>query len=123
READMRILITMLALTRLMFLRRQWRDVSAILATLPEGSRMLLAAFVYGEAQRASKHPIPRFYASTNLDGYRPWGDAVETAYSRIRSENAQIRMKALATWLAVVYHETSDASQPGLVALHDQVE
>jgi hypothetical protein len=118
----MRILIKMLAMTRLMLLKRQWREVSAMLSALPENSRMLLAAIVYGEAQRAAKHPIPRFYASSNLTSYRPWGDAADTAFERIHSDNAQARMKALATWLAVVYHETHDATQPGLITLHEQV-
>jgi hypothetical protein len=118
----MRILITMLAYTRLMLLKRHWREVATALATLPESSRMLLAALVFGEAQRAAKHPLPQFYASSRLDAYRPWGDAAEAAFEKVRSDNAQIRMKALATWLAVVYHETRDANQPGLRTLHEEV-
>ncbi len=118
----MRILITMLALTRLMQLKRQWREVIGRLNELPENSRMLLAAFVYGEAQRAAKHPLPRFYGSRQIDTYRPWGDAVDTAFTRIRNDNMQLRMKGLATWLAVVYHETRDTTHPGLRALNDDV-
>lgn len=118
----MRILITMLALTRLMLLKRQWRDVALALAELPESSRMLLAALVFGEAQRAAKHPLPQFYASAKLDAYRPWGDAVETAFEKVRSADAQQRLKAIATWLAVVYHETQNAAQPGLKSLHEEV-
>lgn len=118
----MRILITMLALTRLMMLKRQWRAVAARLAEMPENGRMLLAAFVYGEAQRAAKHPMPQFYGSTEVGSYRPWGDAVETAFARVGSANPQIRAKAIATWLAVVYHETRNAAQPGLQSLHEEV-
>jgi hypothetical protein len=118
----MRILITMLALTRLMLLKRQWRDVTLALAALPENSRMLLAALVYGEAQRATKHPLPQFYASSKVDTYRPWGDAAEAAFARISADNPQIRMKALAVWLTVVYHETRGATQQGLLALHEEV-
>jgi hypothetical protein len=118
----MRILITMLALTRLMMLKRQWRAVAARLAELPESGRMLLAAFVYGEAQRAAKHPLPQFYGSSTVGTYRPWGDAVEVAFARIGSSNQQIRAKAIATWLAVVFHETRNAEQPGLQALHQDV-
>jgi hypothetical protein len=118
----MRILITMLALTRLMLLKRQWREVALALAALPDNTRMLLAALVYGEAQRAAKHPLPQFYASATLDAYRPWGDAVETAFERVRAADPQQQLKAIATWLAVVYHETQNASQPGLKALHEEV-
>jgi hypothetical protein len=116
----MRLLITMLALTRLMLLKRQWRDVAASLAELPENSRMLLAALVYGEAQRAAKHPLPQFYGSGRLDAYRPWGDAVEGAFEKVHAADLQQRMRAI--WLAVVYHETDNATQSGLKALHGEV-
>jgi hypothetical protein len=118
----MRFLITMLAMTRLMLLKRQWREVAIVLAELPENSRMLLAALVYGEAQRAAKHPLPQFYGSAKLDAYRPWGDAVETSFEKIHSADLQQRMRGIATWLAVVYHETDNATQAGLKALHEQV-
>jgi hypothetical protein len=118
----MRLLITMLALTRLMLLKRQWRDVAASLAELPENSRMLLAALVYGEAQRAAKHPLPQFYGSGKLDAYRPWGDAVESAFEKVHTADLQQRMRAIAIWLAVVYHETDNATQSGLKALHEEV-
>jgi len=118
----MRFLISMLALTRLIQLKRQWREVLLRLQQLPEDNRMLLAAFVFGEAQRAAKHPLPRFYASRPLDGYRPWGDAADTAFERVRSDNLQQQLKGLATWLAVVHHETAGIPHPGLQALHTEV-
>lgn len=118
----MHFLMTMLTFTRLMQLKRQWREVFARINALPENERMLLAAFVYGEAQRAAKHPLPRFYASTAVGGYQPWGDAVDTAFERVRANDAQQRLKGLATWLAVVYHETHGVTQPGLQALHAEV-
>jgi hypothetical protein len=118
----MRLLITMLALTRLMVLKRQWREVLAVLNQFPENNRMLLAAFVYGEAQRAAKHPMPRFYGSNQTSGYRPWGDALDSAIERVRSNNTQLQMKGLAMWLAVVYHETRETGHPGLEALHQEV-
>jgi hypothetical protein len=118
----MRLLITMLALTRLMLLKRQWREVAVALADLPENSRMLLAALVYGEAQRAAKHPLPQFYASAKMDAYRPWGDAVESSFEKVQAADLQQRMRGIATWLAVVYHETDNAAQAGLKALHEEV-
>ena len=118
----MRFLISMLALTRLIQLKRQWRGVVQQLQQMPDDNRLLLAAFVYGEAQRAAKHPLPRFYASRPLDGYRPWGDAADTAFERVRSNNPQQCMRGLATWLAVVYHETAGIPHPGLQALHAEV-
>lgn len=119
----MRFLISMLAFTRLMQLKRQWREVAAMLNKLPENHRMLLAAFVYGEAQRAAKHPLPRFYGSRQVDGYRPWGDAVDIAFEQVRSDKLQARLKGLAMWLAVVYLETRRCEHSGLQGLHSEVE
>lgn len=118
----MQFLTKVLALTRLLLLKRQWRVVQPRLVNLPPKTQNLLAAFVHGEALRAGKHPVPQFYASSAQELYRPWGDAAETAMQRIEASSESDQMRGLATWLAVVFHETQRASHPGLKALHAQV-
>ncbi|HYE86988.1 MAG TPA: hypothetical protein VEA16_11575 [Vicinamibacterales bacterium] len=118
----MKYLTQVLALTRLLLLKRQWREVLKQLNLLDDNAKRLLAALVYGETQRAAKHPLPQFYGSDKVDLYRPWGDAVEHAFARLHSDNPQLRLRGIATWLTVVFHETQQAGQPGLKTLHGEV-
>ncbi len=118
----MKYLTRMLALTRLMQLKRQWKRIAAWLALLTQEDQQVLAALVYGEAQRAGKHPLPQFYASQNIEAYSPWGDAVQLAFARICNEGGQSQMRGVATWLAVVYHETGNTQLAALRSLHNDV-
>lgn len=119
----MKYLTHVLALTRLMLLKKQWRAVRHLLEMLPHENRAVLAALVYGEAQRAAKHPLPQFYGSSQPTSYSPWGDAVERSFERIQSDNEPLRMRGIATWLAVVYHETRHAPLRAMQALHQEVD
>lgn len=118
----MRYLTRMLAFTRLLVLRRQWRPIRQWLLQLPTDQEPVLAALVYGEAVRAAKHPLPQFYASDHLEIYSPWGNAVDVAFERTRSDNPQVQMRGIAVWLAVVYHETRNAPLEPLRKLHGEV-
>ena len=50
------------------------------------------------------------------------WGSGTEVGLSRARSDNAQVRMRGIALWLAVVFHETRGATSTSLESLHRQV-
>lgn len=118
----MKYLTQMLALTRLLVLRRQWKPIQQWLNTLPEDREKVLAALVYDEAIHAAKHPAPQFYGSENVASYSPWGDAVDTAFARSRSDDTREQMQSIAVWLAVVYHETRNAPVDALRKLHGDV-
>lgn len=118
----MKYLTQVLALTRLFLLKKQWREVLRQLNRLSESNQQLLAALIYGETQRAAKHPLPQFYGSDKIAPYQPWGDAVEHAFLRLHSDNPQLRLRGIATWLTVVFHETEQADRPGLKSLHAEV-
>lgn len=118
----MKYLTSLLALTRLRMLKRHWKMIRQLVDALPHDKRAVLAAMVYGESQRAAKHPAPQFYASSPTVAYAPWGDAAESAFERIQGSDEQQRMQGLATWLAVVFHETRLASLAGMKALHGDV-
>lgn len=118
----MHFLSTVLAFARLVVLGRQMREVRRVLADVAPSVRPTLAALIFGEMQRAEKHPVPHLYGTVQIDPYQPWGDASETAYQRLCSDNPQLRVRGLATWLTVVFHETQNARQLGLQAIHGEL-
>ena len=118
----MKFLTSLLALARLTLLRRHWRHIRALLNSLPHGKRSVLAAMIYGESQRAANHPTPRFYASTSVNAYAPWGDAAETSFEKMRNSHEQVRFRGLSTWIAVVFHETRDSTFSGMRQQHEEV-
>lgn len=118
----MKYLTRMLALTRLMSLRRQWKVIRSILFQLSAEQEAKLATLVFGEALRAARHPMPQFYGSESVQSYQPWGDAADRAFSEARDEDPRWAYKGIATWLAVVYYETRNAPVQAVSALHQEV-
>ena len=118
----MKYLTRMLALTRFLLLRKQWKDIKSLLNLLNREQENVLGAMVYGELQRAAKHPVPRFYASQRVEAYSPWGDALTAAWDKICSEEPQVQLRGLAVWLAVSYHETFNAALPMLSRLNSEI-
>lgn len=118
----MKYLTRMLAFTRLMTLRRQWKVIRSILYLLSAEQEAKLATLVFGEALRAARHPMPQFYASAAVESYQPWGDAVDKAFTEARDEDPRWAYKGIATWLAVVFYETRNAPLSALQSLHQEV-
>jgi len=118
----MQFLTKMLALTRFLMLSRQVKEVNRLIGELPPQAKRALGMLVSAEIQKASQHPQPHLYGSEHVDRYQPWGDAAEVALSRARSDNAQLRLRGIATWIAVVFHETQNANHGGLQSVHREV-
>lgn len=118
----MKYLTQMLAFTRLLVLRRQWKRIQQWLNSAQLPQETLLSALVYEEALRAAKHPVPQFYGSQSVASYSPWGDAADTAFALACSLDAREQMRGIATWLPVVYYETRNAPIEGLRSLHVDV-
>jgi len=118
----MKYLTQVLAFTRLLVLRRQWKRIQQWLISVQVPQETQLAALVYEEAQHAAKHPAPQFYGSQNVASYSPWGDAADKAFELFSSLDAREQMRGIAMWLAVVYYETRNASIDALRILHVDV-
>ena len=118
----MKYLTRMLALTRFLQLRKHWKEIKDLLNLLSHEQESVLGAMVYGELQRAAKHPVPRFYASQQVEAYSPWGDALNAAWSKICSEEPQVQLRGIAIWLAVAYYETANAALPMLSRLNTDI-
>ena len=118
----MRILTRLLALARYLTLARQARELRRMLDALPRSAQRALATMAMAEIEKASGAPQPRYYADTDSDPYQPWGTAAGEAFLRARSPVPQLKLKGIAVWLAVVFHETRDSPHPLLQGMHREV-
>lgn len=101
-------------------LRRQLADIEHRSMELPRSYREQLAELVGRECDNVALCPDRSSYGS------QAEGDSVvdglDVGFDRARSDNVQVRMRGLALWIALVYHETRDAPEPENEELHRQI-
>ncbi len=118
----MQIVTRLIALSRAMQLRRQFREINRALEQLAPTARHQLASIALREFSSASKSEFPHLYATPPDEKYRPWGSGTDIGLERLRSDNLQVRLRGVALWLAVAYHETKDSPFGEQQELHRQV-
>jgi hypothetical protein len=118
----MQLVTRLIALSRAVQLRRQFREINKALGQLAPTARRQLAAIALREFASASKSEFPHLYATPPEDKYRPWGTGTDIGLERLRSDNLQVRLRGVALWLTVVYHETKDSPFGDQQELHRQV-
>lgn len=118
----MQIMTRILAVSRALTLGRQLKEIERIIATLPLPARQQLAVLVLREMGQAGRCEFPHLYGTPAEQRYSPWGSGTEVGLSRARSDNPQVRMRGVALWLAVVFHETRHATQPATQSVHRHV-
>lgn len=114
---------TMQQLSRKVMLSWQAKVVEKAIRELPEAKRREAAALTLAEldsALYAVRSPAPgdAEAAPTSL----PRSPSAQQAFERVRSRLQPIRLRGLATWIAVVYHETRDSADEGFQAVHRDV-
>jgi hypothetical protein len=112
----------MLALSRAARMRRQFRDIEQRALALPPPASTLLAELIGKECSAAGRLDTPHLYGSPPDLKPGALGTGMDLGHDRARSENAQVRLRGIALWIAVAYHETSDASFPEFAELHRDV-
>jgi hypothetical protein len=118
----MDLLITLLTQWRRLMLSRQAGAMrQAVLGMNPE-QRKQAADMTLAEIQAAAVLPQPHLHGDNDPSMYRPWSPVAATAAKRVTDRSIQLRQRAVAMWLAVVYHETRHARDEGLVAVHREV-
>jgi hypothetical protein len=118
----MDLLITLLTQWRRLMLSRQAGAMrQAVLGMNPE-QRKQAADMTLAEIQAAAVLPQPHLHGDNDPSMYRPWSPVAATAAKRVSDRSIQLRQRAVAMWLAVVYHETRHARDEGLVAVHREV-
>ncbi|MFY2765251.1 hypothetical protein [Arenimonas sp. MALMAid1274] len=118
----MDFLITMLTQLRRMMLSKQAAAVRQAVLALNMDQRKQTAEHTLSEIQAAARLPLPHLYGGNGDSLYRPWTPVATTAAGRVRDRSIQLRQRSIATWLAVVYHETRNAKDEGLLAVHREV-
>ncbi|MDQ2971547.1 MAG: hypothetical protein ABIY40_01195 [Rhodanobacteraceae bacterium] len=118
----MRIVARILALSRASRLKRQFREVEQRALELPQPAAQLLAELIVRECAAAARCDMPHLYGSPPDLTPGSWGTGTDLGYERSRSDNAQVRLRGMALWLAVAYHETHEASFPEFADLHRDV-
>ncbi|WP_440223583.1 hypothetical protein ACQQ2N_21285 [Dokdonella sp. MW10] len=118
----MSILTRLIALTRGMQLRRQFKDIEKALEQLAPNARRQLAALAMREFSNAAKSEFPHLYATPPDAKYAPWGTGTALGMERMRSDSLQVRLRGVALWLIVSFHETKDSPYPEQRELHRQV-
>lgn len=118
----MKVVIRLLALARWLMLSRQAREMSRIVGELPMSAQRAVGQLAMAEIQNAAREPQPHFYGSDVEDRYQPWGDASQDAYAKAQSKTPQLKLRGIALWVAVVYHETRESPHQQLQAVHRQV-
>jgi hypothetical protein len=120
----MKILLRAIALTRSFALKRQFAVVERIAHSLPLSQKRELLQLAQREFAQAAQAPVPYLYGSAAITPYAPFGNGTELAMERIKSDNQPLRLRGLALWLAIAYHETRDAQQYGEFAnLHKAIQ
>ena len=117
----MRIVTRIIALTRSIQLNRQFREIEKTINELPSASRRQLAGIAMREFAAAAKCEFPHLYGTTEQQGqrYQPWGNGTDLGFSRVRSDNPQVKLRGIALWLTVAYHETKDSQYGEVQNLH----
>lgn len=118
----MRLVTRILALSRAARLQRQFREIEQCTRNLSAPACTLLAELIARECAAAARCEVPHLYGSPPDLKPGSWGSGMDLGYERARSDNAQVRLRGVALWLAVAYHETREASFPEFEGLHRSV-
>ncbi|TAN06872.1 MAG: hypothetical protein EPN36_03225 [Rhodanobacteraceae bacterium] len=120
-DAYLRRLVTRVTnLGRAARLRRQFGEIEQRSVELPRSYREQLAELIGRECDNIAACPDPSQYGN-QVDG-DVTSNGLDVGFDRAKSDNVQVRMRGLALWIALVYHETRDASAPESQELHRSI-
>lgn len=118
----MNVMISMLTRWRRWMLARQADVVRKAVTGLTPEQRRQAADQTLAEIQAAACLPLPHLHGDSQQSLYQPWSPVASRAAQRATDRSVQLRLRGISLWLAVVYHETRHAQDPGLQAVHRSV-
>ncbi len=118
----MKIVFRTLALARYLTLRNQLRELEKAISSLSLDQRRALYALSQKEFANAAACSVPHLYSSENAERYSPWGNGTAIALDRIKSDNLPLKLRGIALWLAIAYHETKDVPYSEMQDMHRAV-
>lgn len=113
---------TMQQLSRKVMLSWQAKVVEKAIRELPEAKRREAAALTLAELDSPAYQAGSPVHGSSNTPSGPSRGTSAQQAFERVRSRLQPIRLRGLATWIAVVYHETRDSADEGFQGVHRDV-
>ncbi len=119
----MKLVFRTLALARYLTLRKQLKDLEKAIGTLSVDQKRALFALSQKEFANAAAAAVPHLYSSENPERYSPWGNGTTIALERIKSDNLPLKLRGIALWLAVAYHETKDVPYSEMQDMHRAVQ
>lgn len=114
-----RLVTRVTSLGRTARLRRQFGEIERRSLELPHAYRDQFSELIRRECDNVAASPDPSRYG-TKTEGGAATG--LDLGMDRARSDNVQVRMRGLALWLALVYHETRNAKAPESQDLHRSI-
>lgn len=115
-----RLVTRVTAMGRNARLRRQLGEIEQRCLDLPRSYREQLADLIGRETDNVTRSPNPLLYGTQTENGVSTGG--LELGLERARSDNVQVRMRGIALWIALVYHETGLSQTPESEDLHRHV-
>ncbi len=104
---------------RCFILNREFRRIRAAAVDLPQKYHALFCKLTLQELDKAADFEYPYLYATKSDQRYRLWGAGTGIGLGWSRSSNPQLKLRGLALWLAVAYHETNYSPFSKLQKLH----
>lgn len=119
----MQIMTRILTISRNLRLGRQLKEIEGIITGLPQPAQQELARLTLREMNHAARCEFPHLYGTpADQPHSTPWGAGTDIGLNRARSDNPQIRLRGLALWIAVAFHETRHAEHATSQAQHRHV-
>ena len=106
----MSILTRVIAFIRGHQLSRQFAVIERSIQAMPQTALIKLEVLLKAEIARAEQCEFPHLYCTPPGQRYVPWGQGTQTGFERAQSDNLEVRLRGIALWLAVVFHETRDS-------------
>lgn len=100
-------------------LQREFKEIDKLMGGLNNAARLQLATLTQKEFSAAAKSEFPHLYGTPPEQRYSAWGSGTDIGLSRARSENLPVRLRGIALWLTVAYHETRGTPLPSLDGVH----
>lgn len=101
-------------------LRRQFSEIEHRSLELPRSYRDQLAELIGRECDNVAASPDPSLYGTQGENGATTSG--MDVGFDRARSDNVQVRMRGIALWMALVFHETRHDEAPEAQDLHRSI-
>lgn len=118
----MQIVTRIIAMSRAVQLGRQLREIERVLTGLTPSTRKRLAELTIREVDAAAQCEFPHLYGTPPEQRYNAWGIGSDIGFNRVKSDNLQVRLRGIALWLAVVFHETRDSRFSEPEQLHRRI-